>query len=285
MMIQLFVLLIFILLVLIYIYAVWFREITFLIFFLKLKFKLHYFRLRNFSAVDVFQRQMQCNKHHTAILFEGKRFSYGEIEVESNKIANWANKIFRKNDCVALMMDNRPEFIITWLSLAKVGIRICLINVALRGDAIKSCVRSTDALCIIAGVEFSEVLKKEEFGIEIFFYAGSCANQLSKAENLLDESLQDSRNFVNKSGFSDILFYIFTSGTTGFPKAAPIRHSRFLLGGISFYYAHCLNSKDMYVNLFVFFKLLDYILVCLCFMLLVDVLQFQFVGLEVLLYI
>ncbi len=44
---------------------------------------------------------------------------------------------------------------------------------------------------------------------------------------------------------SDLLFFVFTSGTTGAaPKAARIRHLRFLLAGPAFYVAHRMEPAD-----------------------------------------
>ena len=36
------------------------------------------------------------------------------------------------NDCVALLMENRSEFIIWWLGLTKIGVKIAFINTNLR---------------------------------------------------------------------------------------------------------------------------------------------------------
>lgn len=44
--------------------------------------------------------------------------------------------------------------------------------------------------------------------------------------------------------------YVFTSGTTGLPKPAVIKHNRYLAGGFTFYDSSYLNSSDrVYVTL------------------------------------
>jgi acyl-CoA synthetase (AMP-forming)/AMP-acid ligase II len=40
---------------------------------------------------------------------------------------------FRKGDVVALFMMNRPEFVATWMGLAKVGVVTAFLNHNLRG--------------------------------------------------------------------------------------------------------------------------------------------------------
>ena len=48
--------------------------------------------------------------------------------------AHWAlSKGFRAGDVVALFMMNRPEFIIFWLGMAKIGVVTSFLNHNLRG--------------------------------------------------------------------------------------------------------------------------------------------------------
>lgn len=46
-------------------------------------------------------------------------------------------------------------------------------------------------------------------------------------------------------GFSDNLFYIYTSGTTGLPKAAIIKHSKFILASIMCKHIIGLRENDV----------------------------------------
>lgn len=48
---------------------------------------------------------------------------------------------------------------------------------------------------------------------------------------LISESNKNIPYNAHKCGFNDKLFYLFTSGTTGYPKAAIIHHNRYLWGG------------------------------------------------------
>ena len=59
----------------------------------------------------------------------GESFTFDQIEEYSNRVANWALSVGMKNrDVCALFMENRPEYIMTWLGLCKVGVIIALIN-------------------------------------------------------------------------------------------------------------------------------------------------------------
>ena len=64
-----------------------------------------------------------------------------QIDEFSNNIANtFYNAGLRKGDAVALMMDNSPEFVSTWLGLSKIGVVTALINTNLRQTSLAHCV-------------------------------------------------------------------------------------------------------------------------------------------------
>jgi solute carrier family 27 fatty acid transporter 1/4 len=60
------------------------------------------------------------------------------MEDYSNRIANlFLNKYnLRKGDCVALFMENKPEFIGIWLGLSKIGVISALVNTNLRTESL-----------------------------------------------------------------------------------------------------------------------------------------------------
>ena len=62
---------------------------------------------------------------------------------------------FKCGDTVALLMDNRPEYIAMWLGLAKVGIVTALINYNLRDKPLMHSIQIVDAKAIIFGMDFA----------------------------------------------------------------------------------------------------------------------------------
>jgi acyl-CoA synthetase (AMP-forming)/AMP-acid ligase II len=64
------------------------------------------------------------------------------------QIATWAShKGLKVGDAVALMMDNRPEYVCVWLGLAKIGVTVALINTSLRGKSLLHCIREAHSRC------------------------------------------------------------------------------------------------------------------------------------------
>ena len=59
---------------------------------------------------------------HIALVFEDRRISYGELQRSINRMANALTKAeVGKGDCVALLMGNRPEFVIAYFAAMRLG--------------------------------------------------------------------------------------------------------------------------------------------------------------------
>lgn len=59
---------------------------------------------------------------HIALAFEDRRMSYGDLQRSINRMANALAKAgVGKGDCVALIMGNRPEFVVTYFAAMRLG--------------------------------------------------------------------------------------------------------------------------------------------------------------------
>ena len=51
----------------------------------------------------------------TALVFGDERFTYGDWNARANRVAHWARERgLRRGDVVALLMENRPEYLFVW---------------------------------------------------------------------------------------------------------------------------------------------------------------------------
>ena len=88
----------------------------------------------------------------------------------SNKVANYFLTLgFQKGDTVALLMENRPEYVAMWLGLAKIGVVTALINHNQKMQALIHAVRIANAKAIIYGSEFTTGKYTSKIVICIFF--------------------------------------------------------------------------------------------------------------------
>ncbi len=197
-----------------------------------------------FTAADLIERSARRRGEHAFVRFEGRSVSYREYNEAANQIAHWAlGRGLGRGDIVALMMENRPEFLQVWAGLAKVGATTALINTNLAGRGLVHALEAAGAGILILGAECAHAWaglgSDVPGGIEVHVLRDGPqpAPALGDARSLDEEIAGCSRSNPPASvrealRAGDSLFYIYTSGTTGLPKAARFSHSRFMGGGI-----------------------------------------------------
>src|SRR5262245_13248632 len=182
---------------------------------------------RHFTAADLLEREARRRLDATFVRFEGRDVTYAELNAQANRIAHWAlSRGLRRGDVVALLMENRPEYIAVWMGLAKAGVTTALLNTNLRGDALAHGVRTAGCGAVVLGAECAEAwqsLGADAPSVDLFALSAQPAPALPPHAKLLDEACAGfSRHDPPRSvrvelRGADPLFYIYTSGTTGLP--------------------------------------------------------------------
>lgn len=79
------------------------------------------------------------------------------MEDYSNRVANhFLAKGYKRGDCIALYMDNRPEYIGLWLGLAKIGVISALVNYNLRNKSLVHTLVIGECKAIVYAKEFED---------------------------------------------------------------------------------------------------------------------------------
>jgi solute carrier family 27 fatty acid transporter 1/4 len=82
-------------------------------------------------------------------------FFHVQLEEFSNQVANYFQaEGYQKGDVVALVMENSPEFVGTWLGLAKLGVVPALVNYNLRQDQLKHCIKIASSKAVVYHTAF-----------------------------------------------------------------------------------------------------------------------------------
>ena len=172
------------------------------------------------------------------------QYTYTQTNQRINQVAHAGHTLgLKAGDVVGLCMENRPAFLFTWLGLSKLGVKLVFLNTNVSGKPLTHAIEVTGAKLIVMGEECLGLLEKTELPADLQFWL------YPDAENVASESLR-ARCSVNldlacqtastenppaawREGLvaGDPALYIFTSGTTGLPKAAIISHARWLITG------------------------------------------------------
>jgi acyl-CoA synthetase (AMP-forming)/AMP-acid ligase II len=175
---------------------------------------------------------------HPFLLYQDRRFTYGEANLLANRYAEaYRSAGLRRGDVVALLMENRPELLWHALGLMKLGVVASLVNAHAVGHPLVHAIRACAPKRIVVGSEvlapFAEV--RGEIGdvaVELDVDPNAAA---ADGYPLWTDRMPTGpcRNPLDTSSrtMGDLAAYLYTSGTTGTPKAALVKHSRLFRAG------------------------------------------------------
>ncbi|TXL71358.1 ATP-dependent acyl-CoA ligase [Vineibacter terrae] len=106
--------------------------------------------VRDRTMGRILARQAARNGDKTYLLFEGRRYSYREVDAITTRVANGLQALgIRKGDHVALVLDNRPEILWLYFALGKLGGVSIPINTAAKGELLAYFLNQSDAVAIV----------------------------------------------------------------------------------------------------------------------------------------
>ena len=194
----------------------------------------------NYTVPDLIEKQAAARADHPFVLFEDRRTSYREYNELANRVAHWAQaEGLRAGDVVALLMQNRPEYLSAWGGLAKIGVTTALINTNLQGHSLAHAIDAAGTRKLIIGSECLSMLASladdAPAGLQTFVLRDPAEPSADLPEGARDldgelaEQPVSNPDPAARAGVrsGDPLVYIYTSGTTGLPKAAKMSHLRF----------------------------------------------------------
>jgi len=197
------------------------------------------------TIADVVEAVVRAHPENIAIYFQDRTITYREMDGWAARYARWGQaQGIGKGDVVALLMENRPEYLFAWFGLLKLGAIVALINTNLRGQPLAHCFTIAAAKHVVVGAELADVYREAAglispapaLWITDENRGGNLDAALAAASpEPFDPKVREGLLCKNKA------FYIFTSGTTGLPKAANISHLRGLF--MMYGFAGGLNAK------------------------------------------
>lgn len=170
-----------------------------------------------------------------ALLSDIESFTYAQFVDRMRAYAAWAScNGLGRDDRVALIMSNRPEFVAAWMGLSKVGVVTALINTNLSGQSLAHCLELASPSHVVLESNYLEQYhacrpswRMQALPPVIWCHGdpGGCCNRIDKELLAADIEPDTPRSAVT---IDDVALLIYTSGTTGLPKAARVSHRRLL---------------------------------------------------------
>jgi acyl-CoA synthetase (AMP-forming)/AMP-acid ligase II len=199
-------------------------------------------QLRNkktMSLGSILEKQAARYKDKPLILFEDREISYTTFNETANRYSHLFQKRgFIKGDTVAVLMGNRPEFLIVHAGLAKIGVIPALVNNNIKGQTLVHAINIAEARALVIGAEYlAEYLKiKNDIKLKkpalVFIETENNKVKIPAGmedlKPLLSIEPVSNPSLLPPINSKDTLEYIYTSGTTGLPKATELKHQKWL---------------------------------------------------------
>ncbi len=195
---------------------------------------------QSYTVADRLEERAAAHPDKVFVLFEDRVVSYGSANFYANRVAHAAHALgLRRGDVAALVMENRPEFLSTWMGLAKLGVTVALINANARGRAFEHALATAAPKLVVVGSECLPALEsidaaaQRRFAVYVTSESDAPAPRTAATgdfDALLARASTENPDRAVREGLTagDDLFFIYTSGTTGLPKAARLSHMRWL---------------------------------------------------------
>jgi fatty-acyl-CoA synthase len=189
------------------------------------------------TLAQVFRRSAREHPEHTMLVAGTSRVTYGQVDVRSSSLAAAMAELgIGSGDRVAIILPNRPEWIVALLACAKLGATVVPVNPRLNYHELKYQLRHAEVSAAFTAEQYD--------GIDFLQYFEDVIAELPDLQYLVtvgeEELWYDDRIFrfddlvssgegrrfpeQSSAGDDSDLALLYTSGTMGKPKGVRLSH-------------------------------------------------------------
>jgi fatty-acyl-CoA synthase len=174
------------------------------------------------SIGTVFQQRAAHFGDRVFLRFGDQQLTYREANATANRYAAvLAARGIGRGDVVGIMLRNSPGAVLMMLAVVKCGAIAGMVNYQQRGEVLAHSLGLLDAKALVVEPDLvSAVGDCDGPGVELL--------TMEHLERLAATAPTANPPSASAVLAKDAAFYIFTSGTTGFPKASVMTHQRWL---------------------------------------------------------
>ncbi len=178
-----------------------------------------------------FDEVVAARGSEVAVIDDRESLSFTQFAERANRYSRWAlDDQLQQGDVVALLMGNCADYAAIWLGLTRVGVVVALLNTHLSAPALAHCLRVAGARSVIVSDALApgcfDAAAMLDTPVRVLVHDGERFAGRLKADvaSLSGAPLADEER--REVTLRDRALYIFTSGTTGLPKAAIVTHRK-----------------------------------------------------------
>jgi len=197
---------------------------------------------KNKSIGLLLEKHARKQPDHIAVRYQSVSYRYGELNQQVNRLAHYmASQQIGMGDTVGILLENRPETLIAVLATVKLGAVASMMNTSQRGEVLLHSINLVKPKLMLVGEEMLDNMATVEHQLpvglatQLYYWrdhGNSAAEQrpapahYQDIEALLVNQPTDNPASTQQVKMHQPCYYIFTSGTTGLPKASVMSHYR-----------------------------------------------------------
>ena len=207
----------------------------------------YYYSLKNENRELTLGSLIEANAdrvgNRPAILFEDRSITWREFNGWANRIARYLQEQgLTKGDVVAVFLENRPELLAVVAGATKLGVACAMLNTSQKGKVLEHSINLIEPKMVVVGEELVEAFDGVKADLKprhphpFHFLAdtntlnafGDAPDGYVNMAEQVSAFNSDNPAVTDPPRLGDTAIYLFTSGTTGLPKAAPGSHRKFI---------------------------------------------------------
>ncbi len=174
---------------------------------------------------EMLTRTAERFPENEAVLFKDVNVSYRELDALVNAFANALLGLgIRKGQAVCLLMRNRPEYMICWFAIARIGAIVSPMNPSYREREVACQLSNSEAVAVVVQQELLplvEAVRAETPMLEHIITVGSGQQVPQTYAHSFNQMVQTNPPTPPQGlgpAWEDVLALPYSSGTTGLPK-------------------------------------------------------------------
>jgi acyl-CoA synthetase (AMP-forming)/AMP-acid ligase II len=164
------------------------------------------------------------------IVYDQENWSFSQFNTRVNRLANaLKGQGVQKGDRIGMLSVNCPQYVETYFAVAKLGGIFVPLNFRTKPDELAYLIRHAEVTILLAGARYFDMLdqmRSDPASIKTYISIDEKQNGALFYDDLILSSSSD--EVEGDIDDDDITILMYTAGTTGRPKAVPLRHSSFV---------------------------------------------------------
>lgn len=172
------------------------------------------------------ERQAERQSRKKYLFFNDEKFTYRDINKRANRLAHiLIEKGINKGDRVAVMLENSPEFFVTFFGILKSGGIAIPVNTFLKQEEVAYMINDSQAKFFVTSQNFENVATGIKALCENLSSVIAYTETSFSSDNVNTSAVINENNPEIEITKDDLAVFIYSSGTTGHPKGAMLTHS------------------------------------------------------------